>query len=221
VVVRNGIDLERFAPRSRREARAALDLPLDGELLLYVGRLAREKGPDLFVEAVAPLAARRPHLQVALVGDGPLEAVLRRRAGALGLADRCRFAGRQPQAAVARWLNAASLLVIPSRAEGVPNVLLESLASGTPVVATRVGGVAEALEDGVAGRLVVPGDPPALGDAVAASLDRPFDARAVRAALRAPSWEASAREILSVLEEAVRERAGRATTGRPSPPARG
>ena len=220
VVVRNGIDLARFAPRDQRQARAALDLPPDDELLLYVGRLSPEKGPDLLLDAVARLATPRPRLRLVLVGAGPLEPALQRRAVALGVGDRCRFAGRQPQAEVARWLNAASVLVLASRAEGVPNVVVEAIASGTPVVATRVGGVPEALEDGVAGLLVAPGDPGALAHGIAAALDRRVDPHAVRAALRAPSWEQSAREILSVLEDAVRERTSGVAPGASSSPAR-
>lgn len=213
VVVRNGIDLERFAPRDRRAARAALDLPLDGEMLLYVGRLIPEKGPDLLLDALGALAARRPAVQLALVGAGPLEPALRRRAEALGLTHRCRLVGRRPHAEVARWLNAASLLVLPSRAEGVPNVLLEAVASGTPVVATRVGGVAEALEEDVAGLLVPPGDPPALVHAIATALDRVFAPHVVRATLRAQSWDASARGILGALQEGIREHAARTSAG--------
>lgn len=210
VVVRNGIDLERFAPRDRRDARAALDLPLDGELLLYVGRLSPEKGPDLLLDALGALAVSRPAVQLALVGAGPLEPGLRRRAEVLGLTDRCRFVGRRPHAEVARWLNAASLLVIPSRAEGVPNVLLEAVASGTPVVATRVGGVAEALEEGVAGLLVAPGAGAELARAIATALDRAFAPRAVRATLRSQSWDASARGILAALQEGRRAHDARA-----------
>jgi glycosyltransferase involved in cell wall biosynthesis len=213
VVVRNGIDLERFAPRDRRNARAALGLPLDGELLLYVGRLTPEKGPDLLIDALGALAARRPAVQLALVGAGSLEPALRRRAESLGLGQRCRFVGRRRQTEVARWLNAATLLVLPSRAEGVPNVLLEAVASGTPVVATRVGGVAEALEEGVAGLLVPPGAPPALAHAIAMALDRAFAPHAVRATLRAQSWAASARGILGALQEGIREHAARTDPG--------
>ena len=91
VVVRNGIDPHRFAPRDRRVARAMLDLPLDGELLLYVGRLTPEKGPDVLLDAFGELAVRRSGVQLAVVGVGPLEPALRRRAAALGLGDRCRF----------------------------------------------------------------------------------------------------------------------------------
>jgi glycosyltransferase involved in cell wall biosynthesis len=209
VVVPNGIDVERFAPRDRCAARAALDLPLEGELLLYVGRLTPEKGPDLLLDAFAGLVARRPAAQLAIVGSGVLEPALRRRVGALGIGHRCRFVGQRSRADVARWLNAATLLVLPSRAEGVPNVLLEAVASGTPVVATRVGGVAEALEEDAAGLLVPPGDPPALAHAIGAALDRAFAPHAVRATLRAPSWDASARRMLDALEEGVRAHAAR------------
>lgn len=218
LVVRNGVDLERFAPRSRSAARAALGLPVEGDVLLYVGRLLPVKGPDVLIEALPAIAAARPTVHLSLVGDGPLEASLRRRAEALGVAARCRFAGQRAQAEVARWLNAASLLVVPSRAEGVPNVVLEALASGTPVVASRVGGVAEVLEEGAAGLLVPPEDPAALARAVAATLDLHLAPDKVRGSLRVRSWAESAGEILGALHEAIRVSRG-STPSTPSPPA--
>jgi len=94
----------------------------------------------------------------------------------------------------------------------VPNVVLEAVASGTPVVATGVGGVAEALEEGAAGLLVPPDDPPALARAMTTALDRAFTPDGVRASLRARSWDASAREILGALQSAILERAAAAAT---------
>lgn len=136
--------------------------------LLFVGRLDAIKGVRVLFEAVADLARRGVAIELTLVGDGPDRAGLQAEAQLRGLGEVVRFTGYLSQAAVAERLAEADLFVLPSFAEGVPVVLMEALASRMPVVATRVAGVAELVEDGVSGLLVPPGDPEALGEALAA-----------------------------------------------------
>jgi glycosyltransferase involved in cell wall biosynthesis len=120
--------------------------------------------PVLF-EAMPGLIADHPDLRLTLVGDGPERAGLEARAQGLG--GHVDFVGYKSQTEVAALLREATALVLPSFAEGLPVVLMEALAAGVPVVATRIAGVAELVEDGVSGRLVPPGDVVALRAALA------------------------------------------------------
>jgi glycosyltransferase involved in cell wall biosynthesis len=169
--------------------------------LLFVGRLAAIKGLAVLLEAIATLRAHRPDLaalRLVLVGDGPERSALEARAAALGLGAVVEFTGYLSQTAVAERLAQADVFVLPSFAEGVPVVLMEALASRTPVVATRVAGVAELVEDGVSGLLIPPGDPAPLADALARLLgDSGLRAR----------MGAAGREIVAAEFDAAREAA--------------
>jgi teichuronic acid biosynthesis glycosyltransferase TuaC len=149
-VLRNGVDLDLFAPKDRAAARRDLGLDPDGPVVLAVSSLVRWKGVDLVIRAVAAL----PSAHLVIVGEGPEAGALRRLAEALRLRERVRFLGPLPQDRLASWYHAADVLVLASAREGCPNVLLEALACGTPVVAAAVGGVPEIVRDAAAGRLV-------------------------------------------------------------------
>jgi len=178
VTIQNGIDADAVAPRrSRAEVVAALGLEPDAVLVGMAARMTRQKGHDVLLEALRLLAPRAPRLRCVLVGDGPLEPDVRRRAAALGIGDRCVFTGARDD--VPDLLAALDVVALASRSEGLPFVLLEAMAVGRPVVATAVGGNAEAVEDGVTGLLVPPEDPPALAAALARLLERPDEARAM------------------------------------------
>ncbi len=139
--------------------------------LLFVGRLAGIKGVPILLEAVATLRERFPAMTLTLIGDGPERGAIEAEAARRGIADHVEFTGYLSQAAVAERLAEADLFVLPSFAEGVPVVLMEAMAAGLPVVATRVGGVAELVEDGVSGVLTAPGDPGALAEGIGRLLD--------------------------------------------------
>lgn len=173
--VRHGVDAARFHPAPQAAARARLapalgPLPPGAVLLLFVGRLHPVKDCAALVEAFAALAASRPHWHLALVGDGPLRAALQRQAEAAGVASRVHLAGRVDHAGLADWYAAADLVCLPSRSEGLPNVVLEALACGRPVVASAVGEV-PALLPPFAGHTVPPGDAAALRQALARAVE--------------------------------------------------
>lgn len=136
----------------------ARDKSVPGKTVLFVGRLAAVKGVALLLDAFAALRARHPDAQLRLVGDGPERAALEAQAGALGLGDAVHFLGYLGQDDVAGELDRADLLALPSFAEGVPVVLMEAMAARIPVIASRVAGVQELVEDGVSGRVLPPGD---------------------------------------------------------------
>lgn len=137
----------------------------DAAMLLVLGRLGKGKGTYDLLEAIVILAERFPRLQVLLGGDGELESI-RSRAAALGIADKVRLLGWVRGDDKRALLARASLYVLPSYHEGLPMSVLEAMAAGLPVVATPVGGIPEAVCDGVEGFLVQPGDVVALADRV-------------------------------------------------------
>lgn len=130
----------------------------DAPQLLFVGRLAAIKGVALLLEAFADLRARHPKAGLTLVGDGPERAALEAKARDLGLGDSVRFTGYLGQSDVAAELLKTDVFVLPSFAEGVPVVLMEAMAARRPVIAPRVAGVQELVEDGISGYTVPPGD---------------------------------------------------------------
>jgi teichuronic acid biosynthesis glycosyltransferase TuaC len=146
-VLRNGVDLEFFSPGSYEEERAAFGLT--GHVILSVGRLVPGKGNSLIIDALA----RLPDSRLLIAGDGPDRELLKRQASAKGVAARVRFLGSVPSKELRRYYRAADVLVLASANEGMPNVVLEAMACGTPVVATNVGGIPEVLDRSV-GRLV-------------------------------------------------------------------
>ena len=167
-------------PFGRAEARRALGLPDGPPCLGWVGRLSREKAPDLLLDALALL--RDVSCLAAFVGAGREEPALRERAAALGVADRVVWCGLVPDAA--RLYAAFDLFVLSSRTEGTPIALFEAMAAGTPLIATEVGGVPDVVSEREAW-LVPAGDPAALARAVRAALADPAAASARAAAARA------------------------------------
>ncbi len=202
-VLARGVDRERFSPGDRDAAKRALGFDAGTPLLLWVGRMVEVKGLDVLLEALATIA-HRPW-QLALVGDGPLRSSLEATVARVGLSGRVRFVGPTPHATLPIWYRAASLTVLASRSEGTPNVLLESIACGTPFVSTAVGSVADMVRD--AGVLVPPGDAAALAAALGSALTSapPLEA------FRQPPGQAAAAEVLvTLIERLRREWKGRA-----------
>lgn len=161
-VVRCGVDTQRFAPVQTRP-KASSRGPIR---LLNVARLAPEKGHNFLLEAISQVQHRGFDYVCTIVGDGPERAQLEASARVLGIADRVTFTGAVGQDEIGEYYDAADVFVLPSLAEGLPVVLMEAMAHGVPVIASRIMGIPELVEDGVNGLLVVPGRPEALADAV-------------------------------------------------------
>jgi starch synthase (maltosyl-transferring) len=157
-VIPNGIDLARvppFAP-DRRAARTALGFAPERPLVAQVGRLEAQKDYPTFLDAAARIAAARPDVDFLVVGEGGLRGALVARAAALGIGGRVRFTGLRHD--VPALLGAVDVLVLASRFEGMPNAVIEAMATGAVVVATDVGGVRELVLPGETGAIVAPGD---------------------------------------------------------------
>jgi teichuronic acid biosynthesis glycosyltransferase TuaC len=207
-VIANGCDAGIFRPQSRGAVRAALGIEPDARLVVYVGRLVAEKGLRELLAAAALLAAADPRLQFALVGEGPLRGELERWIAA-NPGTRVRLPGAQAPADVARWMAASDLVTLPSYSEGHPNVLVEALACGRPVVATPVGGIPEVV-DAASGVLVKPRDVPALVEGLHDALMRDWSETAL-AARFSRDWAQVAADTLRACEEAMAEGTTRAS----------
>lgn len=157
-VLRRGVDATLFAPGDRGAARQQLGLPADRRLLLWVGRMVPVKGLDTLLAACDRLRQTSQDFRLYLIGDGPQRSALAAEVEQRGLTEHVSFVGSVAHAQLAPWFRAVDLTVLPSRSEGIPNVLLESLACGTPFVASAVGGVPE-IGGHAAARLVPPDRP--------------------------------------------------------------
>jgi teichuronic acid biosynthesis glycosyltransferase TuaC len=196
-IVMNGVDAELFSPRDRAAARAELGLP-PGPIALYVGNLKPEKGPIDLANAWAAVKRHVPDATLAIVGGGPLASDVERIVG-----DTALVVGPQPLERIPLWMAACTVLVLPSHTEGTPNVVLEALASGRRVVATRVGGVPDLITDEKLGVLVPPKDPDALADALVLALRESYDPDEVARLGARGGWAASAAALHDVLVAAA------------------
>jgi glycosyltransferase involved in cell wall biosynthesis len=205
-VIENGIDADLFRPQERTAARRALGLTEGGQILVSVGTLAPRKGFHLVIEALPVLAERFPEIRFVIVGgagaEGAMEQELLDLAERLGVAGRVIFAGPRQRNELAAWYSAADLSVLASAHEGCPNVVLEALACGTPVVATPVGGIPEILSDPDAG-LLAERTVPALTAGIAAALSRSWGREKVRARVAERTWQAVGLEVMEEIEAAL------------------
>jgi teichuronic acid biosynthesis glycosyltransferase TuaC len=213
-VVHNGVDGDRFRYRDRTDARAALrssaalggmaDLG-DQPLALFVGHLVPVKGPDILLQSWAQVRIDSPEAHLVFAGEGmerpSLEAAFRDR----GIGDRVHFVGALDQDSVAVLMAAADVLCLPSRSEGMPNAMLEALATGLPVVATDVGCCREILDPADGCAIVPREDATALADAMRTALEAVPDRRALADSQRGRfSWDRQAQGILELMNGATR-----------------
>lgn len=200
-MVPNGIDLEAFAPPQ--------DARRDGVLrLLFAGRLVEQKGVRYLLEALpAVMAQSGERVELAVLGSGPAEQALRQLTQRLALEDRVRFLGWASREAMPQHYHNADIFVFPSFEEGMPNAVLEAMASGLPVVATDIYGIRPLVAHGQNGLLAPPGDAPALARALTAlAQDRGLRIRmgaCSRARASDFGWEQTARAYLALSERAL------------------
>jgi glycosyltransferase involved in cell wall biosynthesis len=203
-VVHNGIDTGLFHPGSKEQARHGLDLNPSDRIVLFVGNLVPVKAIDVLIEAASRLVQTGFRFQCLLIGQGPLRPHLERQVAKLGLTETVRFLGGKPHGDLPQWYRAADLVVLPSRSEGIPNVLLEAAACGTPFVASRVGGIPEIAHLGMS-QLVPSGDADALAGAIKQQLSVLING-AGRTAGRLRGHREAADEITALLEWIVEDR---------------
>jgi glycosyltransferase involved in cell wall biosynthesis len=195
-VVRNGVDLDLFRPGDSEQAKAHLNLKTAGPLLLFVGRLEEVKGADLL-----PRIARRIRHCVdwAILGDGALSNQIRNR----WPSSRVKFLRPRSQRELALWYRAADVVIFPSRNEGIPNALLEALASDRPVVAAPVGGICEIMKKTAATALVT-NEPAQFAQAIDELLEVKVTPGTARSLVEGMTWEASGAKLAEVFQGSVR-----------------
>jgi len=204
-LVRNGVDRQVFRLAEKTAARAALNVPVDARLVLFVGNLLPVKGVPLLIDAIATLRRQDAgNLQLAIIGDGNLEPELRERAESAGIGNAVQFLGQRRPVEVAQWMNAADLLCLPSESEGLPNVVLEAFSCGCPVVGTAVGGTPELVARGC-GLLAPPRDAAALAQAIAEALVTRWDAAFITGQ-PIDRWERVAAKTLAICAQEVAKR---------------
>ena len=200
----NGCDTTIFYPRDKQQSRAALSLDPDKDTVVYVGRLDIRKGLIELIEAAATLGPTRPNLRVYIVGDGPDKPALTAAIAMHHAAPWVTLVPSCPTDQVAIWMAAADLVTLPSYNEGCPNVVIEALAAGRPVVSTNVGGIPEIMDD-TCGRMVPPRNVPALARALHEVLSQTWDAAAI-ASKHGRSWSDVAAELYAILTETIENR---------------
>ena len=201
-VLYNGVDPSRFYPVPQGQARRELGYAEEDRIILFVGNVQPSKGCMELVQAFAKLRARVPRLKLVFVGAGPQQKALAGECAARGMAEDVTFAGRLAHEQIVRWFGAADLFCLPSHAEGVPNVVLEAMACGTPVVATRVGGIPEVLPE-YAGTMVPAKDVDALDDALFTALHTKWDRPRIAGHARSFDWDTNVSRLRSLIEDAA------------------
>jgi teichuronic acid biosynthesis glycosyltransferase TuaC len=202
VVIPTGVDTDVFHPIDRAAARAELGLPADGPILVAAARLSSEKGINHLLDALPKVTAAAPP-RLLLVGDGAERAALGAQAARLGIADRVRFEGWQPEGRMRLYYGAADLACLPSLNEGWPDALMESAACGCPVVASRVGGVPDIVALTGAGILVQPGDADALAGGISEGLGRAWSRDETARIMQGHTLARTAERYLATCEDAV------------------
>ena len=203
----NGFNTSVFGPANQAQARAQLGLGAADQVVVFVGRFIEAKGLRELIDASRLLAAANERFRLVLVGDGGMKAELLTLIHSAGLAGKVHLPGGQTPEKVAQWICASDVLTLPSWSEGYPNVVVEGVACGRPVVATDVGGTREII-NASNGILVSPRNVAELHAGLEQALAREWNHGAIAAAMRR-SWDDVAAETLAVCETLVARKAGR------------
>jgi len=208
-VVFNSIDVGNLKRIEGENLRSRYDFPPDSIILLSAGRFSSEKGQAILIEAMKIALASEARLRLILYGDGPELASVRMKVKNFKLEDKILLPGFEKN--LLSHLKGADLLVNPSLSEGLPNIVLEAMALGVPVVATAVGGVPEIITDGIEGRLVPPGDAVRLAEAIIGMARSPQDAAMMADSARQRIQEEFSFESQMIALRAVYQRFGSRT----------
>jgi teichuronic acid biosynthesis glycosyltransferase TuaC len=200
----NGFNTSVFYPRDKAAIRQRLGMQANEQSIIYVGRFVEAKGMRELIAAFERLSQGNPNARLSLVGDGVMKDELLGLIKQAGLSDKVRVPGGLPPEQVAEWICASDVLTLPSWSEGYPNVVVEGVACGRPVVATDVGGTREILhaDNGI---LIPPKQVDALHDALKQALSRTWDHDGIARAMQR-TWDDVARETLAVCQQVLAQR---------------
>ncbi len=202
-VIGNGIDCERFRPMSQDDARTALGLPLGRRIAISVGHLKEGKGFHILLDAIAALRDRGRDVMLVVVGDGPFRPHLEQQIQRLGLQESVKLAGAQQHENLPVWYNAADVFCLASASEGCPNVVLEAMACGLPVITTNVG--VELVTSPALG-ILTERSASEFCTAIDDAVQRTWNRAAIVAHAQSRNWNDVASSVLRVFQSAVRKR---------------
>jgi len=202
-VIPNGVDVQVFPLMERSEARSVLGLPQDEKIILSVGSLIELKGHQVTIDAMQRVLESVPRAKLYIIGTGPYRSVLEAKIRERGLTERVVLVGGRPNRELYLWYNAADCSCLASSREGWANVIVESLACGTPVVATNVWGAPEIITSDEVG-LLTEREPSDLCEKLRLCLLRNWDRSVIRQHVAGRSWSHVAKEVQSVLTSAIR-----------------
>lgn len=203
-VMRNGVDLERFHPLPQEQMRHQLGVS-GSPLLLSVGYLIERKGHNIAIEALAKLRQVYPNARLIIIGEGPERSNLEKQVQVLRLGTNVLFTGVIPNTELASWYSAADALILCSSREGWANVLLESMACGTPVVATNIWGTPEVVSSTTVGRLMTGRTATALVDCLRDIFANPPCRKAVREHAECFSWEETSKAQFKLFSKIINQ----------------
>jgi teichuronic acid biosynthesis glycosyltransferase TuaC len=201
-VISNGVDAERFQPRNAKSARKQLGLPEDGAIAVSVGSLIESKGHHLIIAAIAELARSLPQFRLYILGEGVYRSTLEQLVREKKMQDRVFFFGTRPNEELSLWFSAADLSCLMSSREGWPNVVSEALACGTPVLATRAGGIPEIISSPELG-MFVERNVQSIVVGLERALTKPWNRAEIARHSRSRSWDAVAAEVEAFLQSTI------------------
>ncbi|MFC1822451.1 glycosyltransferase, partial [Thermodesulfobacteriota bacterium] len=198
-VVPNGVDINRFYPEDREKARKRLSLANHEKIILSVGLIRPLKGFHIIIEALRDILPKEGGIHFYIVGDGPYRGALNNQIKRLNLGHYVTLVGERPNSELKTWYSAADVFCLASSREGWANVIMESLACGTPVVATNVWGAPEILNSPAVG-ILVERDPKLISEALIKALHTRWDRVRIQQHAAARTWNAVAREVQTVFD---------------------
>jgi teichuronic acid biosynthesis glycosyltransferase TuaC len=201
-VIPNGVNTKIFRLRDKEACRQILALPYEGKIVLFVGRLLEIKGVSYLIEAARLLAAKQREFTLYLIGEGAQRQQYEEAVTEHHLRDHVKFVGSKEHHEIALWMGACDVFCLPSLQEGCPNVVLEALSCGRPVVASRVGGIADMVCE-ESGRLVEPENSRALCEALDLALHQKWEPHEIHRSIAHLSWEAAAEKYYRAIYAAM------------------
>jgi len=205
-VIKNGVDTNLFKPMARERCRQKLGLGLDKKIILFIGNLVPVKGINYLIDAFSGISGKHENIELVIVGEGYVKKRLLRQVNKLSLSDKVRFIPNKPHNEIPLLINACDVFCLPSLNEGCPNVLLEALACGKPVVATNVGGISEIISSQDYGILVPPKNSTELSVALENALNKNWNFETMVEGVFNCSWSLNAKKVFELIEDVVNKR---------------
>jgi glycosyltransferase involved in cell wall biosynthesis len=191
-VIYNGVNHEKFSQKT--------PCPFTSDYLLFIGNLKHDKGVMELLEGFAQIADKHPELHLIYIGNGQMMSLLQEQAKKLNISHKVKFLGNINHDDVPQWLSHAKALALPSYHEGVPNVLLEAMSCGRPVIATSVGGIPEIIDEKHCGVLILKQSKEAVADAISMVVSRIWDYQLIKTHSLQFSWQKNKKQLIDLIE---------------------